>query len=537
MPFQRFNAGWTWIPGGLVLLLMWGRLAAEQESPKAAPAKDQPLPFTISRETTRITQPLMPDGTVDYAAALNARMSEGVTPENNAGVLLIQAIGANRIPEAKQEAFFKALGTSVPSHGEPLLLHYTEFVKQHLKQKQTHSEVKISPEPYWDQQTQSMKRPWSRKEFPLVAEWLDVNTDTLKITLNACQSSRLFFPMIVMEGEILLGESLPLSVSDIRELARLLTSSSMLALHEGQTGKAVEYQLACHRLGLLVGQQPTVIDALVSYAINAMASEADVSLVASIKLSQQQLGDYRRQIQALPPPPTVRERYDFADRLVDLDTICQVAMKKLDPKQVGIPNQDLRDRMFFASTNWDAILKRFNKEYDEMVATMKHPTYARRQVAMDQWNERWIRETHWQPGKLKELGLVTVKLIGGNPPREEINRHVGNQLLREILPAIRSASDTEFRAHVRRDLTIIALALAEYQREHGNYPETLDDLSPKYLKTIPKDRFTEKPLRYQRQEAGFLLYSLGANGTDDKGELNADGADDIAIRVPIPSES
>ena len=87
-------------------------------------------------------------------------------------------------------------------------------------------------------------------------------------------------------------------------------------------------------------------------------------------------------------------------------------------------------------------------------------------------------------------------------------------------------------------VALLALALAEYKREHGQYPDTLSDLSPKYLKTIPKDRFTDKPLKYQRQDQGYLLYSVGANGQDDKGQdRNANNAaDDWAIRVPIPPE-
>src|SRR5690606_1777914 len=127
---------------------------------------------------------------------------------------------------------------------------------------------------------------------------------------------RLFFPIVVADGEILISESLPLSVTDIRELARLLTSQAMLALQEGQIEKAIEHQLACHRLATLVGQQPTVIDALVSYAINAIACEADIALVASRKLSERQWKNYRQKIQSLPPLPRMCETIDRAERYI-----------------------------------------------------------------------------------------------------------------------------------------------------------------------------------------------------------------------------
>ena len=78
----------------------------------------------------------------------------------------------------------------------------------------------------------------------------------------------------------------------------------------------------------------------------------------------------------------------------------------------------------------------------------------------------------------------------------------------------------------------------EYQREHGQYPERLTELAPKYLKTIPQDRFTDQPLKYQRQDEGYLLYTVGANRKDDKGQdASANkAADDWAIRVPMTPE-
>ena len=40
-----------------------------------------------------MTGPLREGGYIDYVAALNERMKQGVTPENNAMVLLVRALG------------------------------------------------------------------------------------------------------------------------------------------------------------------------------------------------------------------------------------------------------------------------------------------------------------------------------------------------------------------------------------------------------------------------------------------------------------
>ena len=51
--------------------------------------------LTVSPETTRATKPVRENGTVDYTAALNNALKGDVTPENNAAVLIVKAIGPN----------------------------------------------------------------------------------------------------------------------------------------------------------------------------------------------------------------------------------------------------------------------------------------------------------------------------------------------------------------------------------------------------------------------------------------------------------
>ena len=62
----------------------------------------------LSKETTYITEPLDELGYPNYAAALNERMSQGVTPENNAAVLVMKAVGPKDIPTEQREAFFQS---------------------------------------------------------------------------------------------------------------------------------------------------------------------------------------------------------------------------------------------------------------------------------------------------------------------------------------------------------------------------------------------------------------------------------------------
>ena len=70
-----------------------------------------------------------------------------------------------------------------------------------------------------------------------------------------------------------------------------------------------------------------------------------------------------------------------------------------------------------------------------------------------------------------------------------------------------------------RDGVFIGLALELYHREHGKWPESLGELSPKYLPTLPADPITGKPLHYKVVSDRPIVYSVGVDGDDDGGRL------------------
>jgi hypothetical protein len=74
-----------------------------------------------------------------------------------------------------------------------------------------------------------------------------------------------------------------------------------------------------------------------------------------------------------------------------------------------------------------------------------------------------------------------------------------------------------------RDGVFIGLALELYHREHGKWPESLGELAPKYLPTLPADPITGKPLHYKIVDDRPIVYSVGVDGDDDGGRLAKSG--------------
>ena len=80
-----------------------------------------------------------------------------------------------------------------------------------------------------------------------------------------------------------------------------------------------------------------------------------------------------------------------------------------------------------------------------------------------------------------------------------------------------------YTARCKLEAGLTMLALREYHRQHGDYPDTLDRLVPEYLPRLPLDYGDGETLRYRLTDDGYVLYSVGDNGRDDGGDTSREG--------------
>ncbi len=64
-----------------------------------------------------------------------------------------------------------------------------------------------------------------------------------------------------------------------------------------------------------------------------------------------------------------------------------------------------------------------------------------------------------------------------------------------------------------------ALAAERYRLDHGTWPTTWEQLSPKYLPATLLDPFTGKPLIIKKLPDGIMIYTVYYNGIDDGGKI------------------
>ncbi len=471
--------------------------------------------FTVTPQTTIVTDRLDSHGFVDYPTGLHDRLSKGITPENNANVLIWKALGPHPEGATMSSEFFQWLGYEPPEQGDYMVPFGSKYLKEHANIDGDRIQE------YYDRMYRAGNWPWAAKDEPEVADWLKENEKPLAQLIEATRRPEYYNPLVPKRTEEwspgLMGALLP-NVQKCREFAAALTCRAMLRVHEGKIAEAWQDLLACHRLGRLLGRGATLIESLVGFAIDAIASKADMVYVDRAKLTSTQVSACLQDLRNLPPMPGIADKIDLAERFMCLDSMMLVirhGRKALDGLSGGgaapAPEKGFWDKVFTPSINWDPAFRNANRWYDRYVAAMRVPDRATREHELADLTEE-LKKVRSQ---LQDAGTIK-KAIVGSSERGEI---AGDIIITLLLPSVEKVQGAADRCEQQQRNLRLAFALAAYQRDQGRYPGKLDELAPKYIDKIPDDLFADKPLTYKREDKGFLLYSVGPNGNDDGGHV------------------
>ncbi len=107
------------------------------------------------------------------------------------------------------------------------------------------------------------------------------------------------------------------------------------------------------------------------------------------------------------------------------------------------------------------------------------------------------------------------------------HQSLATRLVDLLVPSVLAFIDSTDRERARQAALVLGVALELYHREHGRFPDALDDLlKEKYLKSIPTDPFGKgEPFHYRRDSdphKGAILWSVWTDGIDQGGKLAAD---------------
>lgn len=436
----------------------------------------------------------------DYIEAINKRLSDGATAENNAAVPIALAIGPDLFPAASQERAAKLLGIKWEAGASHLDL--SREARERLRRMNG--------------------EPWKAKDNSELAKWLKDNASYLDAIAAAASRPRYYMPVVPPDGEPLTTATM-YRVEPIRLSGLALIVRTHLAIGEAQDiGRAWADLLAVHRLGLLLLQDSTGAGVAAGLLLCELADEQTQQMAMALKIDQATLRKMLADVQKLRGSFDPKTQMTICDRALVLDLL-----EKAGRSDTGRATEIIRAALTasFAADHGET-LARAARDATEGIAA--DPQAVQRKIneyydllafAID--GGLWpacVAQAEAQP--LPDY-IDSCRRAAKHPPAdgEDKVEWAAKALIAASAHGLEQVPIEQRRFEARHRLSVLALALALHKARNGEYPRMLDVLSHETLKApIPDDPFAAGPFHYGvRKDGGFDLYSVGPDGRDDKG--------------------
>ncbi len=503
--------------GGFLFARMWG--AAER------------VPVEPGPQTTVIVEPLLEDGRIDYIAALNRRLGEGVEPGENAYIDLLATIPPAELEGWWVEGAMPLLGVDRLPEGRVL-----------------------APDWMGAEALEVVSRPWRAEELPGVSRWLDEHAAAIDAAAGASKKAKYFAPLVSNAEPPMLHALLP-QLGRVRRLGNVLRARAERRIAAGDLEGAWGDVLSIKRWARLVSREPTMIGKLVALSLEGLSREPTEHLLSSPALTAALVKRVRADLAKLDPLPSPLVAISEGERAFGLDTVQWFArggLERID-QLVGLMNTplgkvfdqadserraDVLRRLPNPLVYWDpnVTLRVMNRYYDAAAAMADTPTaHAAREIG-DEIEQETMRMSGSLRGTLRNPAALLRAVV---QPRTLVTQMMTHLTISLIMPAINAAERTKRIFDAYTPLQEVAAAIAHYRVEHdGRYPPSLDAVVPGYLDAVPVDPFTGVPLRYRVDDGGraVTIWSVGPDGRDDGGGPRTEGVDDVSVRLAPPLE-
>jgi len=503
------------------------------------PARD--VPPKIARETTYFTEPVRPDGTIDYVKALEKELGAPVPPEQNALVPIVRALGPRGLgdpPEEVLEEVYVRLQMEPPADRRYLIL-FDEYMEEHCRGKKDGAEPEDSTTDNWFRR--ALRGPWEAEELPCVAGWLRANRKPLARIVQAVDRPEVYVPAVMLLGA---GEPqhyeaefvgigyyavpAPVTAAWTRFAVQMLLIRANLRLARDGIEPALRDLDRAYRLGHQSSQIPGVHTVLESGQTNSLIMAVLRKLALNGHLHNESMEAVLARLRGWPPPKAFEPADLLCKRVSSLHRVYMAYRKGYEAvfgDTEGL-REDLREitgRQW--AIDYNHLMRTINRHHDRVKRAMAIEAVPDRLRALKKLEQKWAESESWPElvrARQSLLGRIQYRLLGPAYRRSFMTRcHIA-----AYLPDLSRGHETrrvKYMAHFR--LTRAALALDSFKIDEGQYPEELAELVPHYLDALPADPFAERPLRYRRtgdKDSGAVVYSVGENLKDDGGQRGND---------------
>jgi hypothetical protein len=262
-------------------------------------------------------------------------------------------------------------------------------------------------------------------------------------------------------------------IGQVRKGAKLLELEAILSAENGRGEQAVRSLKSALALGRSLSKEPLVVSQLARVACQTLAVSGLERVINRTELADEQILKLS-QLLADAEQPCAMSRAFVGERCRVIDLSTKPAVEELDLSAPAIAVWKLLGL-------FDRVAIRYLDIVDGHIDAAWLPLHQRYDTA-----------------EALDAKLRNARLSGGLDWARVTQSVLGN------IAGLRTAR--------------VALAVQRHRLAEGKFVDTLAELVPTYLDAVPKDPFDGEDMRYERLAAGYVVYSVGEDLSDDGGK-------------------
>ena len=303
-------------------------------------------------------------------------------------------------------------------------------------------------------------------------------------------------------------------IAPSRQIAYALCWRAWLNAQSSDFNSAFQDIETCYRLGRHYRGEKILVEQLVAMAIRGLALRTSRQILDSCKIESSALAGFQLHLQTLIDGDNFRPDFSLEklcayDEIQRCFTDSRFGPSHLYPKRI---------MGFFESS-------KENPKHEPMVDLILtlgfspnilfSPTKTETIVSINALHELFNENFSKTPARLKAEGIDL---------DSQVSHIAKNNIFLKILsPSLGRINNIAFRNKIDAESTTLIIAIIRYKQDIGAFPESLDKLAEQgYIKQVPVDPFSDKPITYRKTDNSFLLYSWGDNLKDDDGQIARD---------------
>ena len=335
-------------------------------------------------------------------------------------------------------------------------------------------------------------------------------------------------PCARMDGDYSIPYEQPIpNFVNVRSVAQTLAQRAKCDLLLGQPDKALQELTLLHDMCRLLGAAPTgkpmtLVAAMINVAVTGLYVDTIASGLQSHAWQEPQMAALQEQLKGINLPPIVADAFKM-----ELVAHIHIYTHTNETAQASHFFADLSGLYEVADLVLDDASASEKTKAGAISRWLKYPMSLLLKFAPRGWAYQnvvycVVVESKSLDGFDLEHDTIAPRVF--DEAARNLKQSQDHKSPFKLLAAITVPNTAKATQTLAHDQTLaneaqIACALERYRLAHGEYPGTLDALSPQFIGKIPHDIIGGKPLIYRPASDGkFLLYSIGWNETDDGGQ-------------------